>query len=72
MAEEEPIELGQFGFGIKVLRKPDGEIIYTTRAINKKIPIEVIMAQMKAFLNKMEKEYFDKFDKDFSSVEFKF
>ena len=31
---EEPIELGRFGFGIRIIRNQDGKIEYQTQSAN--------------------------------------
>ena len=66
---EEPIELGRFGFGIRIIRNQDGKIEYQTQSANWGVPIEIVIMQMKAFLNKLENEYFDNFDKNSSQFD---
>ena len=63
MPEEQPSEIGRFGFGIKLLRHADGRIEYETQSVNDGILIEMVIMQMKAFLNGLQKDYFDNFDK---------
>ncbi len=36
---EEPIELGKFGFGIRIIRNQDGKIEYQTQSANRGVPI---------------------------------
>ena len=59
----EPTEISKFGFGIKIVKHFDGKIEYQTQSANKRVPIEIIIMQMKAFLNNLEKNYFDNFNK---------
>lgn len=65
----EPIEIGKFGFGIKILRHSDGRIEYQTQSANKGVPIEILIMQMKSFLNNLEKDYFDNFNKNTSKFD---
>ncbi len=60
---EETNEIGKFGFGIKILRHSDVKIEYQTQSANQGVPIEIVIMQMKAFLNNLEKDYFSNFDK---------
>lgn len=60
---EEPREIGRFAYLLKVFRLPDGNLQYEPQAMNENMPIEVIIMQLKAFLNKLEKDYFDTFEK---------
>ena len=60
---EEPREIGKFGFGIRIVRHPDGKIEYQTQSANQGVPIEIVIMQIKAFLNNLEKDYFNNFDK---------
>ncbi len=66
MEEDEPNELGGFGFGIKILRYSDGHIEYQTQSANEGVPIEAVIMQMKAFLRNLEKDYFTTFDENLS------
>lgn len=59
---EEPEEIGRFAFGIKVLRHADGNLEYQTRSLNQGVLVEIIIMQLRAFLNKVEKDYFDEFE----------
>ena len=57
---EEPSEIGKFGFGLRILRKSDGSIMYQAQSANEKVPTEIVIMQLKAFLKKLEKNYFSK------------
>lgn len=58
---EEPREIGRFAYLLKIFKLPDGNLQYEPQTVNDKIPIEIIIMQLKAFLNSIEKEYFDSF-----------
>ena len=60
---EEPREIGRFAYLLKVSKLPDGNLQYEPEAMNDNIPIEIIIMQLKAFLNNIEKDYFDTFEK---------
>ena len=60
---EEPIEIGRFVFGIKVLRNSDSSISYATQSGNENVPIEVVIMQLKTFIRDLEEDYFKKFTK---------
>lgn len=59
---DEPREIGRFIFGIRVLEQIDGSPEYQTQSMNQGVPVELVIMQLKAFLNKLEKDYFDEFD----------
>jgi len=59
---EEPREIGRFAYLLKVFKLPDGNLQYEPEAMNDKIPVEIIIMQLKAFVNKLEKDYFDEFE----------
>lgn len=58
---EEGNEIGRFVFGIRVFLQEDG-VEYQTQSMNNGVPPETVIMQLRAFLNKMEKEYFDEFE----------
>ena len=60
--EEERNNIGEFGFVIVTKQNALGNMNYETRIINKKVPRELIIIQMRAFLKQLEDEYFDKFN----------
>ena len=62
----QPEVTGEFAVGIRLLRYPDGKMAWKIDSVNKGVPVEVIMIQLRAFLRNMENEYFDAFDKNFS------
>ena len=55
---EKSRELGKFGFGIKIVRRSDGSVGYETQSVNEGVPIEIVIMQLRAFLKKLEKNYF--------------
>lgn len=59
-----PIEISRFGFGIKLLRHQDGKTEFQTQSANEGVPIEIVIMQMRAFLNNLDREYFDNFDEN--------
>ena len=65
----EPTELGRFGFGIKIIRYPHGDVVFETQQVNQGVPEEIVIMKMRACLNNMEKNYFDKFDKGTSTFD---
>lgn len=54
----EPTLDAMFGFGIKLFRKPDGHFFFQTQTKNEGVPMEIVIMQVRAFLNEAEKEYF--------------
>ncbi len=58
-----PNEIGAFAFGIRLIRQPDGSVKYQTDSVNKNVPVEIVIMQMKIFLNDLEKEYSDRYSK---------
>ncbi len=54
----EPVEIAKFGFGITGFYS-NGKVVYIPRDANDKVPKEVIIMQIKSFLNKLEKDYLD-------------
>ncbi|MEM5797336.1 MAG: hypothetical protein QXD72_02050 [Candidatus Aenigmatarchaeota archaeon] len=56
-------EIGKFVYWLKVFKLPDGSLQYEPQAINENIPVEIIIMQLKAFVNKLEKDYFGDFEK---------
>lgn len=63
MSEEANEDIGYFVYGIHVIKRPDGRVEYQDNYLNRDIPIEVVIMQLKAFLNNLEKEYLDKYGK---------
>ena len=63
---DEPKEIGKFGLGIKIIRHPDGRVEYQTQSANQSVPVEIVIMQIKAFLNNLEKDYFNNFDRSTS------
>lgn len=60
--EEEKNNIGEFGFVIITKKNDQGNLHFQTRIINKKVPLELIVMQMKAFLKQVEKDYFNSFN----------
>jgi len=58
---EPPKETGKFAFGIKILQYQDGTVSYQTTTGNDGVPIEVVILQLKTFLQDLEREYYVKF-----------
>jgi len=59
----QPVELGRFVFGIKIFHNPDGRIIPYTQSLNEGVLMDVVITQLRAFLQATEKRYFDDLDK---------
>ncbi len=66
---EGSIKLGSFGFGIFARMREDGKIEYDTQIVNSGIMVEIIVMQLRSFLNSLEKNYFDDFNKRISDKE---
>ena len=58
---EEPHEIGRFAFLLRIFRSPDGNLQYEPQSINENIPIEIVIMQLKTFLNNLETNYFNAF-----------
>ena len=56
-------EIGAFGLGIRLIRQPDGSIEYKIDSVNRNVPIEIVIMQIKIFLNGLEKEYSERYSK---------
>lgn len=61
---EEPREIGRFAFWLRTFKHTDGNLEYKIQSVNENIPIEIVIMQLKSFLNNLEKNYFDTFGKD--------
>lgn len=59
---DEHEEIGIFALGIRVFKTADGRLEYQTQSTNQGAPVEVVIMQLRAFLNKLEKDYFDEFE----------
>lgn len=60
MSEKEP-EVISFGFGIRVIKKPDGQEEYQTRTSNEGVSTEIVIMQLRAYLDAIEEDYFNDF-----------
>ena len=60
--DEERREIGRFTFRLVVHKRADGSLEYETEKLNDNIPVEIVIMQLKAFLNGLEKEYFSSFE----------
>ena len=67
--QEEPKIIGKFALGILLCRYSNGKVEYRFQAKNENIPIEIILAQVKAWLRNQENQYFDNFDKNTTSTQ---
>ena len=56
-------ELGKFLFGLRIVKVADGTIEYKSQSINQSVPVEIVIMQLRAFVDKLEKDYFDEFNK---------
>ncbi len=59
MSKEVNEELGYFVYGVHMLRRSDSKVLYEDNYLNNRVPIEVVIMQLKIFLKKLEKDYFD-------------
>lgn len=61
--EENINEKKFFGFAIEATQEYTGELKHQTKTINNGIQTEIVIMKMRAFLENIEKEYFDDFNK---------
>ena len=59
---DEVKEIARFGFGIKLFSYPDGKLRWQIQNANDGVPNEIVIMNMKAFLQKLEKDYFDRYN----------
>ncbi|HLC86342.1 MAG TPA: hypothetical protein VJG30_03590 [Candidatus Nanoarchaeia archaeon] len=57
--EQQDKDLPKFGVGIHAVQLPDGTFGYQLKAVNKRIPMEVILTQLRAFLKKLDDDYME-------------
>ena len=55
---EIPKEIGKFNFNISLIKTPEGNWDYYTYGETKGILMDVVIMQMRAYLKKLEREYF--------------
>ena len=60
-------EIGNFGLSIKLFRD-NGEFIPIFRGLDKNMPKEIIISQLKSFLKKLEDEYNADFKGDITKI----
>ena len=65
MTEES--EIGKFLSGLRIIKHPDDTIEYKSQSINQSVPVEIVIMQLKAFTDKLEKNYYDEFSKGVKS-----
>ena len=63
-----PNEVGRFIFSIRLLGYPDGAIDWQVNSLNNKIPTEIVLMLIRAFLINSERKYFDNYDKNVSKL----
>ncbi len=63
-----PNEVGRFIFSIRLLGYPDGAIDWQVNSLNNKIPTEIVLMLIRAFLRNSERKYFDNYDKNVSKL----
>ena len=68
MRNEEPVKEGLFFFSIKLLRYANGELDWDMDMKNTGVIQELVIAQLRALLNTLEKDYFDNFDQTSSKL----
>lgn len=61
MEEEAGEEIGTFVYGIRVIRKPDGNTKYQYHKTIKNLPLEIVIMQISVFLNDLKKQYHNKY-----------
>ena len=54
-------EIGQFMFGIRLFTNPDGSTNYEIKSAKDGIIPEIVIMQIKIFLKKLDKDYFNNF-----------
>lgn len=62
---EEIKEIGRFGFGIKLFLHPDGKLESRLQTANQGVPEEIIIMNLKEFLQRMEKDFSERFHETF-------
>lgn len=65
MAQEDE-DIARFAVGVRVYKKPSGEVYYRLDWGNEGVPIEVVIAQLRVFLRLQEDRYFDNFKNNYS------
>lgn len=58
-AEEK--EIGRFVFGVKTFQDSEGKIEVEVKSANEGIPDEIIIMNMKGFLERVEKNFYERF-----------
>ena len=56
-------KIGEFALALTAFRTGDGDLEYGIKSVNKGIPIEIVIMQLRAHLRGIERRYFDEFDK---------
>lgn len=51
-----------FGFNLHVFEDEYGNTVYKTEGITSGTPVEIVILQMQAFLKKLKKAYFKKYN----------
>lgn len=51
-------EIGRFGFGIRLFLDGD-KLVWRTDSVNQGVPPEVVVMQMKKFVQKLEKDFYE-------------
>ncbi|MBI1972613.1 hypothetical protein HYS50_01255 [Candidatus Woesearchaeota archaeon] len=64
---EESTEIAKFIFGIEIIEYEDGRRENQTHIVNQNIPIELVIMQMRSYINSLETQYFDNFEKTLCS-----
>ena len=60
--------IGGFAFGINVIKHDDGSLSYYTKTENNKVPVELVILQMKSYLKDLEDKYFNDFKSNHSKT----
>ena len=61
--QSEPKPVANFALGLRLLQFPNGKTAINLETLNNGVPIEMIIMQLRAFLRRMEKDYFNNIDK---------
>ncbi|HLC58375.1 MAG TPA: hypothetical protein VJI68_00790 [Candidatus Nanoarchaeia archaeon] len=61
----EPEEIGRFVIGIRYLKYQNGSLEYRFDSANRGIQKEIVLMKLKAYINKLKKDYYANFEASF-------